>query len=105
MRLSPLARAAVLSAAVLVLSAPASAYAATGVFWAQPIGDFTGGPAVENPTAGRCYDVAPGQISVAHNDTDAVAHTFPLAGCRGTATDIPAGGVEPGIHGSVRFDS
>ncbi|MEU0941029.1 hypothetical protein [Embleya sp. NPDC005971] len=104
MRVRSIVVAAALGAALLGLAVPA--HAATGVFWTQPIEDTSGGPAVENPKAGTCYDLAPGSFSVAHNDTDATAHTFPAAGCKGAATDIPAGDVGGlGIYGSVRFDS
>ncbi|MEU0936076.1 hypothetical protein [Embleya sp. NPDC005971] len=98
---------AALSAALLVLALPVPAHAAAGTFSVQPLGNLgSGGPAVEDPQPGTCYDMAPGEFATATNDTDAVAHTFPAAGCRGGATDIAAGAVGGlGIYGSVRFDS
>ncbi|MFD5438535.1 hypothetical protein ACFWJ4_41110 [Kitasatospora sp. NPDC127067] len=106
MRIPSFAGATALSAALFVLALPAPAHAATGVFSVQPLGNIVGGAAVEDPEPGACYDMAPGEFSMASNDTDAVAHTFPGAGCRGRVTDIvpeETGGL--GVYGSVRFDS
>ncbi|MFD5433978.1 hypothetical protein ACFWJ4_17720 [Kitasatospora sp. NPDC127067] len=106
MRVPSFAGAAALSAALIVLVLPVPAHAATGVFSVQPLTNIGGGPAVEDPEPGTCYDLAPGEISTANNDTDAVAHTFPAAGCTGRATDIAPGEAGAvGIYGSVRFDS
>ncbi|MFE2938715.1 hypothetical protein ACFXKG_06510 [Streptomyces sp. NPDC059255] len=63
------------------------------------------GPTVVDPESGTCYDMAPGEFSTASNDTDAVAHTFPAAGCRARASAKRPGrvcGPGKGVRGRWR---